>query len=286
MKGSRYLSRARPISELRESFVSVSLFGPNGAGKTSFACQFPKPLLLLAIEASPTGGALSVSGGKKTEWSDTSGVLYERCEKTEDILGFAEELMEISHGWKTVVVDGPPNWERIVLSEIQGLSKPLEQISVGKVSPDEYIYRSEKMKNYMRPFFDLAKKMNVVVISNEKDHNAERDRSKSVLQRGTHSASRIGPDVGAGFANWLTDWSNHSVQLFTAEVMELKTEDYGSGPQQIEVGTGKQGRFLRLNKHPNYMTRCRTRDDNGPIPDIIRGTSPAELYANFMKAIQ
>ena len=166
------------------------LYGRNRIGKTTLACKFPKPLLLLSLEPTQTGGAKSVA--------KEPGVMWKVCKTSEEIATIAERLQQ-PHDFKTVVLDSVSSHEKIVLQEVRGDKKPLEMLRFGKVSQDEYTLRSEKMRDAIAPF--LALPTHLVILANEKDHskpeNGERRSAGTTIMQ---EKSFFSADTGGGLA--------------------------------------------------------------------------------------
>ena len=285
-KPGNFLSRLKPVSTLVDDNMSVLLYGRNRIGKTTLACQFPKPLVLLSLEPSKTGGAKSIR--------KVAGVEGEVVHDSATLMGYAQDLTNEKHGFKTVVLDSVSSLEKIVLMEIMGWDEPVEQLRVGKSSPvqtEHYTDRSERMKKLLRPFLNLN--MNVIILANEKDHNPPKDDKetgrRNSFSRGMQDSSFFAADTGAGMARWLMDSSDYIVQMMMdsekkVEMIELVA---GQAPQRIETDTGRLVRRLRLGYHPNYAAGARVDfDPTKPLPDFIDGNTPKELYDNFRKAIQ
>lgn len=266
--------------------MSVLLYGRNRIGKTTLACQFPKPLALLSLEPSKTGGAKSVKG--------VSGVMSAVIRKTEDLHKIAVELATTGHGYKTVVLDSVSSLEKIVLMEIMGWDAPVEQLRVGKSSPvqtEHYTDRSERMKTLIRPFLNLDG-VNVVILANEKDHNPPKNEGgerRNSFNRGMQDDSYFAADTGAGMAKWLMDSSDFILQMHEDAEVRIELVEIQSGQPKVEVHTptGKRIRRLRLGYHPQYAAGARVDQYSSgkTLPEFIDGKTPAELYANFRKAI-
>lgn len=287
-KPGNFLSRLKPVSQLVDTNMSVLLYGRNRIGKTTFAAEFPKPMVFLSLEPTKTGGAKSIS--------KVPGVDAEVIRDTATLMGYAIDLTNEKHGYKTVVLDSVSSLEKIVLMEIMGLDKPIEQLRVGKssaVQKDEYIDRSEQMKNLIRPFLNLN--MNVIVLANEKDHNppkSETGERKNSFNRGMQDSSFFSADTGAGLARWLMDSSDYILQLWMDSEKKIDMIEMVAGQPAVEVetDTGKLIRRLRLGYHPNYAAGGRAEK---ALPDFIdgavdpkTGTNSRSLYENFRKAIQ
>lgn len=277
------LGSARPVAEARGKTISTLIYGRNRIGKTTWACQFPKPLLLISMENTESGGAESVS--------KIPGVQWLRVDDTATLIGAAAELSAGGHGFKSVVVDGPTALEQIVLMELMGWDKPAELLRVGKSSPvgtDNYVERSERMRKLLRPFFDLSGRMDVVMVCNEKDHNPAENR-KNAFAKEMQQGSYFSAACGAGTALWLMNGSGYIVQMTMDSEKEVQEIELiaGQPKQRVEIETGRLVRRLRLGYHPNYAAGARADYIEGkPLPDFIDGRTPKELYENFRKAIQ
>lgn len=273
-------SMLRPVAQAMDSKISLLLYGRNRIGKTTFACKFPKPLLLMSLEPTTTGGAKSVAKEPGVEWVS--------LKKSEDIARFAERLQKPSH-FKSVVLDSVSSWEKIVLQEIRGDATPLEMLRFGKVSQDEYTLRSEKMRDAIAPF--LALPQHVVIIANEKDHSKqENGERRSAVVTIMQERSFFSADTGGGLARWLQDASDFVCQMFMdKEYKAVEVELNGIKETTLEE-TGRLIRRLRLKYHPNYAAGPRAPSDpewrDKELPEFIDGETPRQMYENFMAAIK
>lgn len=286
------LSQVVPVTDMREQWVKVCLYGRNRIGKTSLACQFPKPLLLVACEPTETGGAMSVS---KME-----GVYVVRISakplvgpdgKKEKVFGTQKALMladELSRGnpYKTVVLDTATAYQDIILSEILGLSAVPEMLSWGLVSEDQYRDRSSKTREALRPFLDLP--CHVVVTAQEKDHNPPKDRATSKLTRSLQLESFMAADLGGATVKWLHDACGYIGQLYQDAQTKIITNRMKVGDvveeSQDEVPTGKIVRRLRTLYHPNFAAGFRSPTPDA-VPEWIEAESPKEFYEEMMRVI-
>lgn len=287
-KPGNFLSRLKPVSQIVDETMSVLIYGRNRIGKSRLASEFPKPMVYLSLEPSKTGGAKSLP--------KVPGLEVEVVQNSVDLMGFANDLTNEKHGFKTVVLDSASSMEKFILQEVMGWDEPAEQLRVGKSSPvqtEHYTDRSERMKKLVRPFLNLN--MNCVILANEKDHNPPSNEGgvrKSSFSRGMQQESYFAADTGAGMARWLMDSCDYILQmLMDAEVKTEMVEMIAGQPKRaVETPTGKLIRRLRLGYHPNYAAGGRS---DRALPDFIdgevdpkTGMNSKSLYENFIKAIR
>lgn len=293
---SDILSRGVPMEEVGDDPVHLLLYGTNGVGKTTFACQFPKPLALVSVEpAGRTGGAKSVKR--------IPGITHFRFDKCADVLALGTRLLRGDHDFVTVVFDSGTSLDAMQLSEVCGWDMT-EIIRVGKsskISADQYIERSEQVRKVLRPFLDLPTQL--VVICNEKDHNYKADDQQQGGSRnrlvqdlraasgGLQTEAVIGPAMAGAGAKWIGDACDYICQLYVDKEYETRTRAVGKEgtanykESTILVETGKWVRKLRTSYHPNFVARVRSEAPE-VVPEFVGGTSPAEMYANFMKMVR
>lgn len=244
------LSRAVPVSAAQDSAIHMLLYGRNRVGKTTLACQFPKPLLLVAVEPTKTGGARSVSNVK--------GVQLLRLTGSADVHALGGELTA-NNPYTTVVLDSGSSLEEIVLAEVCGWDKTADLLRWGRVTMDQYMERAERTRKVLRPFLDLP--CHLVITANEKDHNPPEGR-KSPLARGVQAESFFGANMGGGNARWVQDGCDYCCQLLIdKEVREVRTQvQVGKTvSEEVEyVETGRTIRRLRTQYHPNFAAGFRS----------------------------
>jgi hypothetical protein len=256
------LSEAIDVGDIQDDSIHLLLYGRNRIGKTTLACTFPKPLLLVSIEPTRTGGARSV---KKVP-----GVKYLRLETVSRFVELSAELMDDA-SFKTVVIDSATSLEAVVLAEICGWEKTAELIAVGhtrpgaKVTSDQYVERSERMRKIVRPYLDFPR--HLVVTANEKDHNPPEGR-KSALSRGLQTESFFAAALGAGTTLWLQDGCDHIGQLYMDKEVRVRENKVGSETILTEEETGRLVRRLRTSYHPNYAAGFRSENPEC-VPEYI-----------------
>jgi len=243
------LEEAIDVSELAASaadLVKICIYGVNRVGKTTLACLFPKPLLLIGCEPTPTGGAKSVTKMK--------GVKFLKLSSTEKMLRLADELRK-NNPFKTVVIDSATSLQDVVLCEILQLSAVPTVMNWGMVDMEQYRQRSEKVREVLRPFLTELQ-CHTVVTAKERDHNPPKD-GKPIIVRGSQQESFFSVDLGGQTAGWLQDCCDAVVQLFIGK--EIIEERFGENNEEVrQIETGKTIRKLRLLYHPNYAAGLRS----------------------------
>ena len=268
-KPGSILARAVPVSEIGDEPLHAILYGKNRTGKTTLACQFPKPLLLISVEPTKTGGAQSVRS--------VPGVSHIKLSASAEIEAAGHELTK-DCGYVTAVLDGPSSMDEVVLAEICGWDQTINMNRFGKVNQDQYTERSERMRKILRPFLDSP--INVIFCCNEKDYNPPEGR-KSALVRGPHTESHIAAAMGGGTTRWLQEgceiWHLYRDREIITRTNKVTV---GSGKSAVtedvveEIDTGKIVRRLRLQFHTNYSAGVRA--DLGKV-----GTVPEFIQANM-----
>jgi len=255
---------AVPISELADDWNRVVLYGENRVGKTTLACQWPKPLLLLAMEPNRTGGASSV---KKVE-----GVVYMRVDSRVKALGIVEALVKgdyRSSKWpgrlQTVVIDSATSYQDVILKEILGVENMPEQLNWGEVSRDQYRVRSEKTREALRPFLNLD--CHVVVTAKQRDHNPP-DKEKPAMLRGFQAESFIAADLGGATVGWLHDACDCIFHMHAFRETKKVKRKLGGEDVVEEVETGRVVRRIRTLLHTNYAAGIRSCSPE-KVPEFI-----------------
>lgn len=280
------LANAVPVTTIREGKVKVCFYGRNRVGKTTLACHLPKPLLLISAEPDANGGATSVS-----DMEDVSLVRVtpptkkqpgDKVHGSAKVVAIANELAA-NNPFATVVLDTITSLQDVVLVELMGLSKVPEMMSWGLVPDGTYQARAEKLREVVRPLLDLTN-CNVVILAQEKDHNAPEERGgKSKLLHTMQQGSFLAPALGATNAQWLQDNCGYVVQIYEDEVtQEMAIPQMGHDgkplPPTIQrVGTGRRQRHLRLLYHPNFAAGGRWQY-NKDMPEFVTAPDPQGLY--------
>lgn len=263
------LSRAVPVSQIQGQWDRFCLYGINRVGKTTLACQWPKPLLIVAFEPNPTGGSKSVQ--------NVLGVYHVRLTNSADGLALCNELQACGGKWQgqqfmSYVLDGATSYQDIVLMEVMGWDKPKEQLNFGTVGKERYQERAEKVKEGLRPFTNLPG--HVVIIAQEKDHNPPKDDYGSVnaLRGGFQTESFFASDVGGGVAKWLHDVCDYigRLQLVDEIVEKNETSMFQGKPRTTTKRefTGKKIRRLWTVLDTHWAAGFRS-STPGKVPEYI-----------------
>ena len=273
------LSRAVPVSQVKEQYQKVVIYGTNRTGKTTTACEWPKPLLLVSFEPGRTGGAVSVS--------KVPNVDFIQVDSTEMALGLAKELP--GSGYNTVVVDSASSMQEMILRELMGWTEERTQLSFGSVSKEVYQQRSERTRDLLRPYLDAQ--THTIVICHEKDHNPPQDGMKK-LNRGLQIQSFIAPAIGGATVEWLMTNCGYICRMYVARQTRIdrvpsgiKDENDKDVFNEVEVDTGVDVRRLLTLPQQNFAAGMRSATPD-VIPEWIEGRTPSELYQKFQKLVR
>lgn len=298
-KPGSVLAKAIPVSNLKDSFVKFLLYGGNGIGKTTLACSFEKPLLLIALERSESGGARSVRrvpgvNVLKPGWPaqvpwDAPDVILKAEDVIADMENLGEEL-KVKNPFKTVVFDHVTVFQDWVLETLVGHRLP-EQLNFGTVSGDTYRDRAERTKTLLRPWVDM--RCHTIFIGKEKDHNPPKEEKvnertgkvqpdmRPKFLRGMQQESFISVDLGGAAVGWLSDACEFIGRLYMDREIERKVNKLSGGQEHVQyVETGKFVRALRIAYHPNYAARFRS-----DLPDSLPEAIPNPTYGKIKAAI-
>lgn len=273
------LGRAVPVDQAVDPWVHMLLYGRNRVGKTTLACQWPKPLLLVSLEPTRTGGSRSVAKVKGV----TNLWWGEHLTTVSDVERLGHELRE-DDGYRTVVLDSGSSLEELVLAEVCGWQETANILAFGpykpgaKVSQDQYVERSERMRKVLRPYLGLAK--HVLVLANEKDHNPPESR-KSTLVKGLQTESFFAAAMGGGTTRWVQDGCDYVCQLYIDKETTVKEVKAGGMVKQVEEETGRFVRRLRTSFHPNYAAGFRSPTPEA-VPEYLEDPTTQGMYQKFM----
>ncbi len=272
------LSQIIPVSEIEDDWIKFLCYGQNRVGKTTLACEFPKPLLLVAFEPNKTGGAKSVKR--------VPGVSYLRVGDSLKAMELSKRLREESGRFKTVVLDSVTSYQDIILKEILDLPELPEQLNWGMVSRDQYRERSEKTREALRPFLSLE--CHVVANAKERDHNPP-DKEKPQILRGQQLESFFAADLGGATVGWLQDACDYIGRLYiekevTTRIEKIKVLNKVK-EKEITEETGRLVRRLRTMYHPNYSAGFRSEAPES-VPEFLEAGTPKEMYHKVMQVIR
>lgn len=281
------LATAVPVTALREERVKVCIYGRNRSGKTTLAAQFKKPILFISAEPDANGGTTSIANVDGVSLIRVSArrLPGDKVHGSAKVVAIANELAG-ANPFATVVLDTVTSLQDVILVELMGLPKVPEMMSWGMVPDGTYQQRAEKLRETIRPLLDLTN-CNLVILAQEKDHNAAEDRGgKNKLMHTMQMGSFMAPALGATNAQWLQDACGYVMHLYEDELQqEVAIPQMNGEPPIVQrVGTGKRQRHLRLLYHPNFAAGGRWQFDKN-VPEFVTAPTPGELYRAMAKYI-
>jgi hypothetical protein len=210
------------------------VYGRSGTGKTTFACTFPKPLLIIGAEDG-TRSVHNVSGVKFVKINDSSEV------------GIVVRDAAETGRWKTVVLDSASSLQDLILKEILGLDEVPVQKSWGLASRDQYGQCGIQTKEHLRALLSLS--CNVVIIAQEREFNTENE------------SDLLMPFVGSAMTPSVVGWFNplcdYIVQSFIREQLVEKIVKLGGKAIKKQQKSGSVEYCIRTAPDPVYTTKFR-----------------------------
>ena len=245
-RGNGVLGRIAPVS-LDDRGIKMNVYGHSGTGKTTFACTFPKPLLLIGTE----DGTRSVHNlGKQ-------GVDFVRLNQSDEL---AELVAHVRDGdyYQTVVLDTATMLQDMVLTEILGLKESLVQKSWGVAKQQDWGQCALQMKEHLRRLLDLP--VNVVILAQEREFNNDTD--SEVIE--PFVASALTPSV-VGFLNPACDYI---CQMYRRNKTEEKTSKIGKKEVTTKRRLKEVEYCLRTGPDATYATKFRV-PKGTPLPEAV-----------------
>lgn len=245
-RGNGVLGRIAPVS-LDDRGIKMNVYGRSGTGKTTFACTFPKPLLLIGTE----DGTRSVHNlGKQ-------GVDFVRLNQSDEL---AELVAHVRDGdyYQTVVLDTATMLQDMVLAEILGLKELLVQKSWGVAKQQDWGQCGLQMKEHLRRLLDLP--VNVVILAQEREFNNDTD--SEVIE--PFVASALTPSV-VGFLNPACDYI---CQMYRRNKTEEKTSKIGKKEVTTKRRLKEVEYCLRTGPDATYATKFRV-PKGTPLPEAV-----------------
>lgn len=283
-KPGSLLSRGKDLASTMDDWVHLLLYGRNRIGKTTLMGEFPKPMALISLEMSPSGGARSI----RKQPGITRWVWGKDLKSVSDIENLGHEL-KASYSYKSIGIDSGTALDEIVLAKVCGWEETANMNRWGKVSQDQYTERSEIMRRILRPYTECE--AHVVITANEKDHNSQEGK-RNPLIKGLHMESFFAAAMGGGTTRWTQDACDFICQLYMEKETVIEREEIilpGSKKEkkikETEVETGRHVRRLRLKYHPNFSAGIRG-EDSSAIPDYVQAETPKEMFDKFMQVVR
>lgn len=250
-KGSVW-DRVKPVS-LGNKKDSVLVYGNSGTGKTTFACTYPKPLLLIGFE----DGTRSVH--------NLEGVHFIRARNSQDVRDLIEGVKQGSADldYQTVVIDTVTEMQDMVLKEVMGVDELPAQKSFGMATRSDYGDCALKTKEILREVLKLPEESicNCIILGQERTYNTDSDSGTSLEP---YVCVALTPSV-AGFLNPAVDYNLRS---FIKQKEDIKQVKVNGKVKTIRKTLDQPEYCLRIKAHSVYTIKFRA-PKGTPLPDYI-----------------
>lgn len=230
-KGGGVLSRIAPI-RLTDVGVKMNVYGRSGTGKTTFACTFPKPLLLIGAE----DGTRSVH--------NVDGVDFVRLRESGEL---TDLVVYARDNYKTTVLDTASSLQDMVLKEILGIDELPAQRNWGMAKQQQWGQCALETKERLRSLLDLP--CNVVIVAQEREFNTDSESDLLI----PYVASALTPSV----VGWLNPACDYICQTLIRQRMVTKrTKLKGKVIETQQPGKGVEY-CVRVAPSAVYTTKFR-----------------------------
>ena len=242
------LDRIAPVSS-DDRGISMSVYGRSGTGKTTFACTFPKPLLLIGAE----DGMQSVR--------DIEGVDFVCLESADE---FTEVIDHLQSGkYQTGVLDTLGTQFDAELREILGIAKVPETKSWGMAQRGDWQQANTRMIERLRQFIDLHKSgMNTLVLAQERTFGIAEEANELIMP---FVASACTP----GVVGWLNPACDYICQMYLRQKTEEKVSRIGKKTTRIRRKVKGVEYCLRTAPNEVYTTKFRLPRGSEALPECI-----------------
>lgn len=231
----KVISKIKPVSALPLE-LKVVCYGRAGSGKTTFACTFPKPLLIIDASEQGTDSVLDVKDVdvlRLSNWEDLTDAYW---------------YVKKSKKYKTVVIDTVSNCQDFAIKHVlEENSKSDEEVGGwGTMTRKEWGKVSTLMKTELLNFRDLPG-INVVFIAHDRIFGGAEDEE--------NTDGAITPEVGPRLMPSVASTLNAAVgvigNMFVREhVRELKIGKKTKIKRSVQY-------CLRVGPHAYYTTKLR-----------------------------
>jgi len=254
---SSIASRIQPVS-LKDNSIKMNVYGRTGTGKTTFACTFPKPLLLVGFE----DGTKSVHNVKGVDFIDVRS--------TDDVKRLVDHVGESSK-YKTVVADTLTGLQDLCLREILEIEKLPAQGSWGMASQQDWSQCALQTKEYLRALLELD--ANVLILAQERDFNTDTE--------GDVVLPYVGAAASPSVTGWLNPACDYVVQAFIRESTKTKRIKVGKKTVTRQIKSGDVEWCIRTKAHPVYTVKFRV-PKGTELPQFVSDPS----YQKILKLIE
>ena len=291
--------RIVPVSAHAVEWLRMNVYGLPGTGKTTFACTFPKPLLLLGCE----DGTRSVRGVPGVDFA----LINESGDIDEYVAGLkARKASRCMPGkpYATVVVDTITSLQDIVLKELMGWDKTAVQLKRPAKKGDDdprivprrvYMDRASKIKELLRTLMDptpgFVVPAHVILLAQQKDHSRKFDDADEdgggAAKSGFTDDELITPFIAASigqsaceYLSWQCDWICQTfVRERKVKTVSKSTVNGVTTEKEKMVGTGQPEFCLRTScSHPIYAAKVR-KDKALKMADVMVDPSYDKIKA-------
>lgn len=253
-KATSVIDRIAPVG-LTDAGMTVNVYGRSATGKTTFACTFPKKILIAGSE----DGTRSIYNVK--------GVEYVLMQTPQELLALAEHA---PGNYKTFVLDNGTGFQDLVMADILDLDEDdVMNKSWGTCTRDDWAKVTAQMKRYLKAVLRLKDQgVHVVILAHERAFNVDED--SELLEPNVQSA------MTPGASGWLAPECDYVVQTYKREEMKQVKRKVGKKTKTREVATGEIEYCLRTGPHPIYLTKFRV-PKGTPLPESLVDPSFAKM---------
>lgn len=249
------------IEQLPDSGYKVLIFGESGTGKTTFACTFPKPLLLIRPEEVEDGSrsVRKVAGVRPTPFLTTPDQLEDVCEG-----------QKRTKQYKTIVLDGGTKFQDLVVKKHMGMEDVPVQQTWGMVPQADWNLIGITVKTYLRNLLRLAGDgTHVVIVAGERALGEGSDNKTSV------QAPRVMAAFTPSITGWVHDVCDFNVSTFKRPTTVMKVyKVQGKDVKRGEPGEGSE--YCARLDDTLYGTKFRV-PKGTPLPPVMLDPTFAKI---------
>jgi len=260
-----FLSGIQDIS-MPTGGIKMVVYGRSGSGKTTFACTFPKKLLL--ARCGLDDGTLSVY--------DVEGVQTSPLIKRPEELDMIIKMQKEDQPWKTIVLDTASEYQNVILADVIGAEQVPTQLSWGVARREQWGDVASGMKDKLRNLLNLADTCgtNIIILAQERGGDSEEANDELLIPSVSEALT---PSV-TGWLNPACDYVFHSFLRRKYKTIEKKSQTNKDKIIKKKVPTDEFEYCVRISTHNVYTTKFR-KPKGAEIPEVIIDPS----YEKFQK---
>ena len=248
--------KIKPVAEaIEEDYLKALIHGRSASGKTTFACDFPKPLLIIDCKEKGTKSVRNVDG-----------VFVYRATTFEEVQEALWFLIANKDGYKTVIVDTVSQLQALAITVVLGSKAKTVKggLRWGSITQSQYGDIAQNMKSLISDFKDLN--MHVVFLAQERVFTVEEDEEEDA----DALLPEVGPSVMPSIAGSLNAAVDYAFSTFV-RIRTIKNKKTRKKTKRIEY-------CMRIGPHTYYYTKVRSPKGKA-TPDIIVDPTFAKLEA-------